>query len=76
MRATPKYDQALDTLSYLNGDVAEVTDKLRQSAELGMEDFILWMNRGGAIPQHEVLKSMELFASKVMPQFQSTPATA
>lgn len=71
-----EYDQALDTLSYLNGDVAEVTDKLRQSAELGMEDFILWMNRGGAIPQHEVLKSMELFASKVMPQFQSTPATA
>ncbi len=34
-----------------------------------MNDFIVWMNRSGAIPQREVLASMELFAKEVIPEF-------
>jgi hypothetical protein len=38
------------------------------------EDFkmgrtICWFNPGGLVPHREVLRSMELFAAKVMPHF-------
>lgn len=32
-------------------------------------NLILNFNSGGGIPQEEVLKSMELFAKEVMPEF-------
>ena len=36
------------------------------------------MNRGGAVPQKDILRSMELFANEVMPQVRGlgTPAEA
>ena len=40
-------------------------DLLRGTARPGK----FWMNRGGAIPQREVLASMELFAKEVIPEF-------
>ena len=55
--------------NFLVGDVAQLRARLRANAELGMNDFIVWMNRGGAIPQREVLASMELFAKEVIPEF-------
>lgn len=70
------YDRALASPNYLIGDVNEVTEKLQSSVDMGMNDFILWMNRGGAIPQREVLKSMELFAEQIMPRFQRTVTPA
>ena len=35
----------------------------------GVRNIILQLNQGGGIPQAEVLKSMELFAKEVMPEF-------
>ena len=63
----------LDTVrspNFLLGDVEQLKTRLHANAELGMNDFIVWMNRGGAIPQREVLASMELFAKEVMPEFE------
>ena len=63
----------LDTVrspNFLLGDVEQLKTRLHANAELGMNDFIVWMNRGGAIPQREVLASMELFAKEVIPEFE------
>ena len=49
----------------------EVRRKLLANRDEGLDDFILWMNRGGAIPQREVLRSMELFAKELMPELRA-----
>lgn len=72
-RATPN-EQFFDTLYYMVGSPDSVISKLRRLEQDGIENFILWMNRGGAIPQREVLRSMELFAEKVMPLFKKSQA--
>ncbi len=66
-----KYLDAVRSPNFLVGDVEQLKTRLHANAELGMNDFIIWMNRGGAIPQREVLASMELFAKEVMPEFRS-----
>ena len=38
--------------------------------EFGMGRMICWFNPGGMVPHTQVMRSMELFASKVMPHFQ------
>ena len=58
-----------DMPSSLVGNPERVIEKLKKLEDEGMGNFILWMNRGGGIPQKEVLRSMELFAKKVMPAF-------
>jgi hypothetical protein len=35
----------------------------------GPDGFICWFNTGGMLTQEEVVESMELFASEVMPEF-------
>lgn len=62
-------DTVVQSPNFLIGDVEQVRRRLGENAKLGMNDFILWMNRGGAIPQKQVLASMELFAREVMPDF-------
>ncbi len=71
-----EYMFAVQSPNFLVGDVGELTRKLHQADSEGMHDFIVWMNRGGAIEQKEVLKSMELFAKEVMPQFRKVGAGA
>jgi alkanesulfonate monooxygenase SsuD/methylene tetrahydromethanopterin reductase-like flavin-dependent oxidoreductase (luciferase family) len=46
--------------------VAEKLVKLYE--DTGFSKQLMWMNRGGAVPQKDMLHSMELFATKVMPQ--------
>ena len=70
------YDLVLQSPNFLVGDVGEITEKLHRLDGEGIHDYILWMNRGGAIPQKEVLASMELFAKDVMPVMRKATATA
>jgi alkanesulfonate monooxygenase SsuD/methylene tetrahydromethanopterin reductase-like flavin-dependent oxidoreductase (luciferase family) len=63
------YDRQARGDNFLIGSPQAVVDKIGKLREEGMKNFILWFNRGGAIPQKEVLAAMELFAAKVMPQF-------
>ena len=70
------YKGQVETEAYLHGTVDEVRRKIEFYAARGVNNFILWMNRGGGIPQREVLKSMELFARELMPQFKDVQASA
>ena len=38
--------------------------------EFGIGRMICWFNPGGMVPHKQVMRSMELFAEKVMPQFE------
>jgi len=38
-------------------------------AQCRMDQLICWFNPGGILPHHRVLRSMELFAARVMPLF-------
>ncbi len=45
-------------------------ERLKQlEAEFGMGRFVCWFNPGGMVPHAQVMRSMELFAAKVMPHF-------
>jgi alkanesulfonate monooxygenase SsuD/methylene tetrahydromethanopterin reductase-like flavin-dependent oxidoreductase (luciferase family) len=46
--------------------VARKLEKLYE--DTGMHKQLLWMNRGGAVPQDAMLRSVELFAQEVMPR--------
>jgi alkanesulfonate monooxygenase SsuD/methylene tetrahydromethanopterin reductase-like flavin-dependent oxidoreductase (luciferase family) len=43
--------------------------------ELGVNYIMCWMNMGGLAPA-KVLRSMELFATEVMPRFRTVEAAA
>jgi len=63
------YDKFLQSENTIVGSPETVTRKLKQfQEETGSRNVILWMNIGGQ-PQEKVLKSMNLFAEKVMPHF-------
>jgi len=68
---TQEYKSIWDSPSTLVGSPEEIVDRLGNLAELSgtIDKFILWMNRGGSIPQKDVMKSLELFATEVMPKF-------
>lgn len=70
------YDRQAGGTNFLIGNPQAVVDKVGLLREEGMKNFILWFNRGGAIPQRAVLDSMELFAAKVMPHFAERPLAA
>lgn len=63
------YDHFLKSGNALIGSPEKVIkDIQRYKEETGLKNIILWMNIGGQ-PQKQVLKSMELFAEKVLPHF-------
>ncbi|MFJ8063231.1 LLM class flavin-dependent oxidoreductase [Psychrobacillus sp. NPDC096426] len=65
------YDRFLQSENTLVGSPEKVIEDIkRYKEETGLNNIILWMNIGGQ-PQHQVLKSMNLFAEKVMPYFES-----
>ena len=67
--AATDYGDILSLRGSLIGEPARVADKLAALCrDTGYTKQLLWMNRGGAVPQRDILHSMELFATEVMPQ--------
>jgi alkanesulfonate monooxygenase SsuD/methylene tetrahydromethanopterin reductase-like flavin-dependent oxidoreductase (luciferase family) len=63
------YNDMLAMRGSLIGSPGLVTEKLAKLYEdTGFTKQLLWMNRGGAVPQREILRSMELFATEVIPE--------
>jgi alkanesulfonate monooxygenase SsuD/methylene tetrahydromethanopterin reductase-like flavin-dependent oxidoreductase (luciferase family) len=64
-----QYDGIWQFPGTMIGSPAEVVDRLHSLWEntSRLDKYILWMNRGGGIPQADLLHSMELFATEVMP---------
>jgi alkanesulfonate monooxygenase SsuD/methylene tetrahydromethanopterin reductase-like flavin-dependent oxidoreductase (luciferase family) len=63
------YEDMLAMRGSLIGSPETVTEKLAKLYEdTGFTKQLLWMNRGGAVPQRDILHSMELFATEVAPK--------
>jgi alkanesulfonate monooxygenase SsuD/methylene tetrahydromethanopterin reductase-like flavin-dependent oxidoreductase (luciferase family) len=63
------YEDMLESPFSLVGSPDLIVERLHKIHELyGLGNFIIWMNRGGATPQKDMLHNMEVFAEKVMPQ--------
>lgn len=61
------YTHVLDNFAVF-GDPAYCIERLQAFKEtFGYHQFICWFNTGGKIPHAQVMKSMALFADKVMP---------
>jgi alkanesulfonate monooxygenase SsuD/methylene tetrahydromethanopterin reductase-like flavin-dependent oxidoreductase (luciferase family) len=55
--------------SVICGNPERAKKRIAEMHASGIQNIILIFNQGGGIPQAEVLKSMELFAKEVMPEF-------
>ncbi len=55
------------------GDPDRCAAKIRELQDMGVDSLLCWMVFGG-LEHAKVLRSMELFAKEVMPQFRQTPA--
>lgn len=75
---TQEYQSLAASPSTMVGSPNEVVERLERLTELspGIDKYILWMNRGGSIPQREVLESIELFGTKVLPQVRDLGSAA
>ncbi len=63
------YEQACEMMAVLDTPEACV-ERLQQFREdFNMGRLICWFNQGGLVPHAQVMRSMELFAAKVMPHF-------
>ena len=63
------YEQVCEAMAIYDTPEACV-EKLQQlKEEFGMGRMICWFNTGGLIPHENVMRSMELFADKVIPHF-------
>ncbi len=58
-----------DNPSIIVGNPKRCRERIAEMKAAGIPNLIVWFNNGGGIPQAEVLKSMELFAKEVMPEF-------
>jgi alkanesulfonate monooxygenase SsuD/methylene tetrahydromethanopterin reductase-like flavin-dependent oxidoreductase (luciferase family) len=63
------YEQVCEVMALF--DTPEVcVERLKSlQQDLGMGRTICWFNPGGMVPHDRVMRSMELFAAKVMPHF-------
>jgi alkanesulfonate monooxygenase SsuD/methylene tetrahydromethanopterin reductase-like flavin-dependent oxidoreductase (luciferase family) len=62
------YDEVLKELA-VYGTPDEVVDRLLQLREtLGYTSLSVWMNSGGQVPHERVMRSMRLFAERVIPR--------
>jgi alkanesulfonate monooxygenase SsuD/methylene tetrahydromethanopterin reductase-like flavin-dependent oxidoreductase (luciferase family) len=57
------------------GDPDRCAKRIRELQGMGVNSLLCWMVFGG-LEHAKVLRSMELFAKHVMPQFQERPAAA
>ena len=63
------YEQVCEVMGIFTTPEACV-DRLSQlREEFGMGRFLCWFNMGGQVPHEQVLRSIRLFADKVMPHF-------
>lgn len=63
------YDDMLHFPGSIVGSPDTVVEKLKGIYEMtGLQNHIMWMNRGGVIKQEDLLRSMELFATEVIPR--------
>jgi natural product biosynthesis luciferase-like monooxygenase protein len=63
------YEQVCEVMAVFDTPDACVERLKRFQQEFGMGRVICWFNPGGMVPHERVLRSMELFATKVMPHF-------
>ena len=62
------YEEVLKELA-VYGTADEVADRLLQLREtLGYTSLSVWMNSGGQVPHERVMRSMRLFAERVIPR--------
>jgi len=64
------YEQVCEVMAVFDTPDACVERLKRFQQEFGMGRVICWFNPGGIVPHQQVMRSMELFATKVMPHFQ------
>jgi alkanesulfonate monooxygenase SsuD/methylene tetrahydromethanopterin reductase-like flavin-dependent oxidoreductase (luciferase family) len=68
----PEVTEMFENLSY--GTVDEVREKIRRYADLGIDVYSAWQNIG---QDHDrVMRSLELFAREIMPEFQARSSPA
>jgi len=63
------YEQACDSMALFETPEACVERLQGLSEEFGMGRLICWFNPGGTIPHVQVMRSMRLFAERVLPHF-------
>jgi natural product biosynthesis luciferase-like monooxygenase protein len=61
------YEQACETMGVFETPEACIERLQRFREEFKMGRLICWFNQGGLVPHVQVMRSMELFAAKVMP---------
>jgi natural product biosynthesis luciferase-like monooxygenase protein len=64
------YEQVCQVMAVFDTPDACVERLKRFQQEFNMGRVICWFNPGGIVPHERVMRSMELFATKVMPHFQ------
>lgn len=63
------YEQMCQVMAVFDTPDACIERLKRFQQEFGMGRVICWFNPGGMVPHDRVMRSMELFAAKVMPHF-------
>jgi alkanesulfonate monooxygenase SsuD/methylene tetrahydromethanopterin reductase-like flavin-dependent oxidoreductase (luciferase family) len=61
------YEQACEIMGVFDSPQACIERLQRFREEFNMGRLICWFNQGGLVPHQQVMRSMELFAAKVMP---------
>ena len=64
------YEKVGEVMAIFDTPDACVERLKRLEEEFDMGRFVCWFNPGGMVPHAQVMRSMELFAAKVMPHFQ------
>lgn len=71
-----EWDRVVQAGAVVYGSPDQVVDQIGEMAELcGMTTYLAWTRIGG-LPQEKVLRSMELMASRVIPQLRSMGVAA
>jgi hypothetical protein len=63
------YEQVCERMAVFDTPEAYVERLQGFRKDFGMGRVICWFNPGGQVPHAQVMRSMEMFAVKVMPHF-------
>jgi hypothetical protein len=64
------YEQVCERMAVFDTPEACVERLQRFRQDFNMGRVICWFNPGGQVPHKQVMRSMEMFATKVMPHFE------
>jgi natural product biosynthesis luciferase-like monooxygenase protein len=67
--ASMTYEQVCERMAIFDAPEACIERLRGFQQDFNMDRVICWFNPGGQVPHAQVMRSMELFAAKVMPQF-------